>query len=185
MGCLCNTKQTSSSCTVCNPCDASFSDAFTKLKCNQTVYVPACTEAERKQNDKILAQLHDVLCRLKGSICPSDSYINLATQYQFFDNLINDDFIIADEIIFTNLTYKNIRVFLNGQRIYHIDEQVDSGVYCYDFNANTGKISIYQGYNGPTDSQGDAIAVGDVEVPAYISVEADRLIKFSDLLKCS
>lgn len=180
MSCLCN----KNSCQVCNPCDASFQDAFKKLKCNKEVSIGACSEKDRKNNDVILAMLYDVICRLRGSICPSDDLINLATQYQFFDNLINDDFVIADEINFENLTYKNIRVYLNGQRIYHIDEQTVTGIYAYDFNSNTGKISLYEGGTG-FGNPGDPISVGTVDTPAYLSVEADRLIKFSELLKCS
>jgi hypothetical protein len=180
MGCLCK----KISCQACNPCDASFEDAFKNLKCNLEVIIGACTKEGREKNDTILWMLYDVLCRLRGSICPSDELINLATQYQFFDNLINDDFVIASDIVFDNLTFKNIRVFLNGQRIYHIDEQTSTGIYVYDFNANTGKISLFCGPMGWT-TPGDPLPTGTTDNPSYISVETDKLLPFSDLLKCS
>jgi len=180
MSCLCK----KITCQACNPCDASFQDSFKNLNCNKSVTIGACTKESREENDKVLSMLYEVVCRLRGSICPSDDLINLKTQYQFFDGLVNDDFVIADEIVFDNLTYKNIRVFLNGQRIYHIDEQTSSGVYVYDFNSNTGKISLFCGPLG-WGTPGDALATGTADIPSYISVEADQLIKFSDLLKCN
>lgn len=181
MSCLCK----KISCQACNPCDASFEDAFKKLKCNLEVEIGACTKEGREQNDRILWMIYDVICRLRGSICPSDDYILKATQQQFFDNLIEDDSVVLSGIVMTDVDPETLIVELNGNAIYHTDVQNgDTGVYVFDYNSGTNTLNLLCGPNGP-GTPGDPLETGDSDNPSYLMVRAQNPVKFSDLLKCS
>lgn len=180
MSCLCK----KISCQACNPCDASFEDAFKKLKCTLEVTIGACTKESREVNDTILWMLYDVVCRLRGSICPSDEYILKGTQSQFFDDLVEANGVVISDIVMTNVDPEDLRVWLNGVRIYHEDVQTATGVYVFRYNSGTNTVTLISGPQG-FGTEGDPLDTGTVDNPSSIMVEADNPVKFSDLLKCS
>lgn len=88
---------------------------------------------------------------------------------RIFQDNIQGSSTVSTSFNLTGLTWEDLDIFWNGQKIYNRNEQITTGVIVWDIDTNTGLVTFYHGVQG-SGTPGDVAVLGTEITPCYIEV---------------